>query len=118
MGLHIGLGTDVAGGFSLSMFHAIADTIQVSKLRWRLMDQSLAPITLEEAFYMATIGGGSFFGKVGSFEPGYEFDAMVLTTATSATLRKSPPETDWNALVYLSDDRNLVGKYVQGRKVK
>ena len=39
------------------------------------MDQTQAPVTLEEAFYMATIGGGSFFGKVGSFEKGYEFDA-------------------------------------------
>ena len=63
LGLHVGLGTDVAGGFSLSMFRAIADTIQVSKLRWRLMDQSQAPVTLEEAFYMATIGGGSFSEK-------------------------------------------------------
>ena len=78
MGLHVGLGTDVAGGFSLSMFRAMADAIQVSKLRWRLMDQTQTPVTLEEAFYMATIGGGSFFGKVGSFEKGYEFDAMIL----------------------------------------
>ena len=37
------------------MFRAIADAIQVSKLRWRLMDQTQAPVTLEEAFYMATI---------------------------------------------------------------
>lgn len=118
MGLHIGLGTDVAGGFSLSMFHAIADTIQVSKLRWRLMDQSLAPITLEEAFYMATIGGGSFFGKVGSFEPGYEFDAMVLDDSNLRHPQEITSRDRLERLVYLSDDRNLVGKYVQGRKVK
>lgn len=29
-GLHIGLGTDIAGGHSLSMLRAIADAIQVS----------------------------------------------------------------------------------------
>ena len=86
MGLHVGLGTDVAGGFSLSMFRAIADAIQVSKLRWRLMDQTQAPVTLEEAFYMATIGGGSFFGKVGSFEKGYEFDAMIPVSYTHLTI--------------------------------
>ena len=118
MGLRIGLGTDVSGGFSLSMFHAIADTIQVSKLRWRLMDQSLAPITLEEAFYMATIGGGSFFGKVGSFEPGYEFDAMVLDDSNLRHPQEITSRVRLERLVYLSDDRNLVGKYVQGRKVK
>lgn len=35
-------------------------------------------LTLPEVFYIATKSGGSFFGKVGSFEPGYEFDALVI----------------------------------------
>ena len=98
------------------MFRAIADTIQVSKLRWRLMDQSQAPVTLEEAFYMATIGGGSFFGKAGSFEKGYEFDALILDDAGIRHQEISTRDR-LERLVYLSDDRNLVGKYVQGRKV-
>ena len=117
MGLHVGLGTDVAGGFSLSMFRAMADAIQVSKLRWRLMDQTQAPVTLEEAFYMATIGGGSFFGKVGSFEKGYEFDAMILDDSSIRHPQEISTRDRLERLVYLSDDRNLVGKYVQGRKV-
>ena len=117
MGLHVGLGTDVAGGFSLSMFRAIADAIQVSKLRWRLMDQTQAPVTLEEAFYMATIGGGSFFGKVGSFEKGYEFDTMILDDSNIRHPQEISTRDRLERLVYLSDDRNLVGKYVQGRKV-
>ena len=115
--LHVGLGTDVAGGFSLSMFRAMADAIQVSKLRWRLMDQTQAPVTLEEAFYMATIGGGSFFGKVGSFEKGYEFDAMILDDSNIRHPQEISTRDRLERLVYLSDDRNLVGKYVQGRKV-
>ena len=117
MGLHVGLGTDVAGGFSLSMFRAMADAIQVSKLRWRLMDQTQAPVTLEEAFYMATIGGGSFFGKVGTFEKGYEFDAMILDDSNIRHPQEISTRDRLERLVYLSDDRNLVGKYVQGRKV-
>ena len=32
--------------------------------------------------YLATKGGGAFFGKVGSFEPGYEFDAIVMDDST------------------------------------
>ena len=43
---------------------------QSSKLRWRLQDDTLDALTAEEVFYMATKGGGAFFGKVGSFEPG------------------------------------------------
>ena len=61
-----------------SILRAMADAIQVSKLYWRLVDSSMKPLTVEEAFYMGTEGGGSFFGKVGSFKEGYEFDAVVL----------------------------------------
>ena len=66
--MNIGLGSDVAGGTSENLFAAMAQSIQASKLRWRLLDASLKPLTIEEAFYMATKGGGAFFGKVGSFE--------------------------------------------------
>ena len=116
-GLHIGLGSDIAGGFSLSIFRAMADAIQVSKLRWRLLDDSLKPITLEEAFYMATLGGGSFFGKVGSFEKGYEFDAIVLD---DENIRHPQPLTTrerLERLVYLSDERNITEKYVSGNRI-
>ena len=110
--LHIGLGTDIAGGHSLSMLRAIADAIQVSKLRWRLVDDSLKPLSLEEAFYMATMGGGAFFGKVGTFLEDYEFDALILD---DRGLRHPQPLTArerLERLIYLSDDRCITGKYV------
>ncbi len=118
MDLHVGLGTDIAAGFSLSMFRAMADAIQVSKLRWRLADQTLAPLTLNEAFYMATIGGGSFFGKVGSFEKGYEFDALILDDSRIRHPQEITARDRLERLVYLADDRNLTGKYVQGRRIE
>ena len=118
MDLHVGLGTDIAAGFSLSMFRAMVDAIQVSKLRWRLADQTLAPLTLNEAFYMATIGGGSFFGKVGSFEKGYEFDALILDDSRIRHPQEITARDRLERLVYLADDRNLTGKYVQGRRIE
>lgn len=113
-GLHIGLGSDIAGGFSLSIFRAMADAIQVSKLRWRLLDDSLKPVTLEEAFYMATLGGGSFFGKVGSFEKGYEFDALVLDDSNLRHPQQLTARERLERFVYLSDDRNITEKYISG----
>ena len=116
-GLHIGLGTDIAGGHSLSMLRAIADAIQVSKLRWRLVDNSLKPLSLEEAFYMATMGGGVFFGKVGTFAEGYEFDALILD---DSILRHPQPLTArerLERLIYLSDNSCIIGKYVSGNKI-
>ena len=116
-GLHIGLGSDIAGGTSVSILRAMADAIQVSKLYWRLVDSSMKPLTVEEAFYMGTEGGGSFFGKVGSFKEGYEFDAVVLNDSTIPTPLKLSPKDRLERLIYLSDDRNITAKYVAGRKI-
>ena len=77
-GIRVGLGSDVAGGQTESMFRAVTDAIQVSKVRWRYLDPEARPLSFPEGLYLATKGGGSFFGRVGSFEPGYEFDAVVL----------------------------------------
>lgn len=116
-GLPVGLGSDVAGGYSLSILRAMADAIQASKLRWRLVDDSLKPLTIEEAFYMATVGGGSFFGKVGKFEQGYEFDAVILDDSNLLHPQEFTAKQRLERLVYLSDDRNIIGKYVSGNRI-
>lgn len=116
-GIHIGLGSDVAGGSSDSIFRAMVDAIQVSKLRWRLITQDDAPITLDEAFYMATAGGGEFFGKVGKFEEGYEFDAVVLDDESLPAPREFSTHERLERIVYLGDDRNIAAKFVAGRKL-
>lgn len=116
-GLKVGLGSDVAGGSGESIFRAMADAIQVSKLRWRLQDNSLKPLTMEEAFYLGTLGGGSFFGKVGSFLKGFELDALILD---DGQLRHPQPLTLKQRLerfIYLSDDRQIKGKYVGGKRI-
>ena len=113
-GLNQGLGSDVAGGSTLSIFRAMADAIQVSKLRWRLQDQSLAPLTAPEAFWLGTAGGGAFFGKVGSFDPGYELDAVVLDDSRTAPVLPLPVEDRLERAIYLSEDRDVVKKFVRG----
>ncbi|MDY4068633.1 MAG: amidohydrolase family protein, partial [Lachnospiraceae bacterium] len=116
--MKVGLGSDVAGGQTESIFRAITDAIQVSKMYWRHVDEKAKPVTLEEAFYMATKGGGEFFGKVGSFETGYEFDALVLDDSAL----KSPNDLNIRQrierAIYLSLDLNgIVAKYAAGRKI-
>ena len=44
LGLRIGLGSDVAGGHSDSIFRAITDAIQVSKMYFRMVDESYKPL--------------------------------------------------------------------------
>lgn len=116
-GLHMGLGSDIAGGTQNSILFSMAQAIQASKLRWRLVDDSLPPLSLEDAFYLATCGGGEFFGKVGSFQEGYEFDAVVLDDKRLRTPKKLTIRNRLERLTYLSDDREVASKYVAGHKI-
>ncbi len=100
------------------MFRCITDAIAVSKLYWRLVDQSAKPLTLEEGFYLATIGGGSFFGKVGSFEKGYEADVLVADDSLIPRPQGQSIQNRLARFIYLSLEKGkLIGKYVAGRKI-
>lgn len=115
--MNIGLGTDVAAGTGESIFRAMADAVSVSKLRWRLVDESLKPVTMEEAFYMGTLGGGSFFGKVGSFIKGYEFDALILDDSSLPHPQPLSLKERLERFIYLSDDRHIKGKFTEGSRI-
>ena len=117
-GLRVCLGSDVAGGQTESMFRAITDAIQVSKMYWKLVDQSVKPLTFEESFYMATIGGGEFFGKVGKFEKGYEFDAVVLSDEHLPHPQQLNLRQRLERFAYLRGDvLGIKAKYVAGNKI-
>ena len=115
--LPVGLGTDIAAGNTLSVFQVMVAAIQASKLRWRLVDQELKPLTMKEAFYLGTKGGGSFFGKVGSFEKGFEFDAIVLDDSDIKHPQLLSLEERLERVIYLSDDRHIKSKYIDGNMI-
>lgn len=117
-GLRVGLGSDVAGGSALSIFRAMTDAVQASKLRWRLLDQRLPPLTVAEVFWLGTAGGGSFFGKVGSFAPGYELDAIALDDGRlKAGPRGYSLRERLERVIFLSEDRDVAHKVVRGRQL-
>ena len=120
-----GLGSDVAGGAHTSIFRMMSDAIQVSKLRQTLIAPDKKALTLEEAFYLGTAGGGSFFGKAGaelgsagSFDEGWDFDAVIVDDdQLSSTVRRNIRDR-LERVVYLSDDRHIAGKYARGARIK
>lgn len=116
-GLAVGLGTDIAGGHSLSVLRAAADAVQVSKLRWRLVDNSSPALTFAEAFYLASMGGGSFFGKTGSFLKGYDFDAVILNDSMFPHPQPLTALERLERITYLFDERCISGKYVCGVQI-
>ena len=118
LGLNVGLGSDIAGGHSDSIFRAITDAIQVSKMYFRMVDESVRPLVFPEAFYLATMGGGAFFGKVGCFEEGYAFDAVVLDDSVLPHPQSLTLAQRMERAVYLGlDEKNITAKFIAGKKI-
>ena len=118
LGLNVGLGSDIAGGHSLSVFRAITDAIQVSKMYFRMVNENCKPLVFSEAFYLATKGGGGFFGRVGSFEEGYEFDAVVMDDAILPHPQSLCLAERMERAVYLGlDEKQITAKFVAGRQI-
>jgi guanine deaminase len=114
-GLPIGLGSDISGGHDLNMFRMLVYAIQVSKMHYQ-QDKSKAFLTLPEIFWIATKSAGSFFGKVGSFEPGYEFDALVIDDKVLNFDNYSLLHR-LERFIYLGDDRQIIRRFCRGQEV-
>ncbi len=54
----------------------------------------------------------------GRFRPGYEFDAVVLDDSRLTAPRPLTVAQRLERAVYLSEDRDVVRKFVQGREVR
>ncbi|WP_370676367.1 guanine deaminase [Pleomorphomonas sp. PLEO] len=88
--MHVGLGTDISGGPSASMFEACRATVQSSRLLEDGVDPALpaaqrgrpnSRVDLVTAFHVATAGGGTALDlPIGCFAPGFHFDAVAIDT--------------------------------------
>ena len=115
-GIAVGLGSDVSGGHDFSIFRMMVYAIQVSKMHYQ-RDKSCAFLTLSEAFWMATKSAGSFFGRVGSFEPGYDFDALVIDDGELLIDDGYSLLQRLERFVYIGDDRHIAARYCRGRLI-
>lgn len=115
----VGLGCDIGGGMSYSMFDTMRDAYTVSQLVG-------SRISAHEAFYMATLGNARLLGfdkETGTLESGKYADLAVLDpAATPLMAERHALSADLHdmlfALMILGDDRAVVETYVAGRAVK
>ena len=121
-GLRVGLGSDISGGHDLSIFRMMVYAIQVSKIHYQRQREQPSSgskarfITLSEAFWLATKSAGSFFGRVGTFEPGYAFDALVIDDSDLNHDHYSLLER-LERYIYLGDDRQIMHRFCQGKEI-
>ncbi len=127
-GITVGLGTDIGAGYDISIFRAMTDAVQVSKLKSSLWEENTpnqtptesvtskrpAPITLSEAFYMGTKAASAVFGNIGSFEENVPFDALVLDDSSLTSPRILSVRDRIERAIYLEKQIRIVKKYVSG----
>lgn len=116
-GIRCGIASDIAAGHTPAMYRQIAATIQTSKIHGFLHPED-APLSLTEAFYLATKENGNFFGNTGSFEPGYNFDALVIPDAEPDSPLQRTPYERLEQFIYDGDDRHILTRYMQGEKME
>ncbi|XP_037634676.1 guanine deaminase [Sebastes umbrosus] len=119
----LGLGTDVAGGYSASMLDAVRRTLDTSKAL-TIQDPEHDTLTFEEVFRLATLGGSqalSLDDRTGNFEVGKDFDALRVNVAAPDgpidLIQCEEPKIILEKFLNLGDDRNIAEVFVAGRKV-
>ncbi|KAL3481570.1 hypothetical protein BJX99DRAFT_218518 [Aspergillus californicus] len=125
-GLKVGLGTDSGGGWASQMLAVIRQTMIASNAREVLSEGKDKALTLEEVFYLATLGGARVLcleDRIGNFEVGKEFDAVWVSTTTGLESAMTPREDGdsmrriFEKYMMTGDDRNVANVYVRGRRV-
>ena len=132
MGLHVGLGTDVAGGSSPSLLHNCQAAVTASRYLESGVNADLpqsqrgvlhARINFKEAFWMATTGGGQALNlNIGLFKENYAFDALVIDTQVADSNLVVWDELDGaedilQKIIYNASCQNIRKVWVQGALV-
>ncbi len=126
-GIRVGLGSDVAGGPELNMWQVMRSAVEAQKAR-SFYEPDVRTIKVEEAFYLATLGGATALGKeavIGTLDKDKEADLVVMDVSKLLPYTKLDPKVpaslspqDLLALcVYRGNPHAVLETYVRGRKV-
>ena len=131
-GVNIGLGTDISGGPSASIFDNMRMCVASSRMLDDGVDPALRPdnrgransqVDWKVAFHLATAGGAKVLDiGTGSFAVDKHFDAIVIDTACpQGTVRligdNLPHEDILARIVYTASKPNITATIVGGRGV-
>lgn len=116
-GVRLAVGSDLASGQSVAIYRQIARTVQLSKLKEFYEPDEGETISLAQAFYHATKQPGELFGKTGSLEKGYSFNALVIENMEDPWSPLSPEER-LERFCYAGDDRHITERFIDGVKLQ
>jgi guanine deaminase len=131
-GVRVGLGTDISGGPSASMFDSCRMAVAASRLLESGVDPLLphekrgrggARIDFRHAFHLATAGGGDALDlPLGRFAPGSHFDAIVIDPAAPGGTIRLDPDLDeqedvLQKIVFTASRANITSVIVGGESL-
>ncbi len=120
-GVKLGLGTDIAGGAEPGLLHQCAIAIDSSRV---LHDAGVPDSKLDAvaAFHLGTAGGADVLGlNVGRFQPGQQFDAIVVDTESPGSALRAWAGIDdhdrvFEKIVRLARPADIDTVWVAGRR--
>ena len=128
--VHCGLGTDLSGGYSPSIFENARQAVLASRMLESGTNPEIPPtkrglpnhrIDFQEAFWLATRGGAEALGvPSGQLLPGQAFDALELR-CTSGSLRLSSQDSAASCaqkIVCHASPETIDRVWINGRLVK
>lgn len=123
-GNKIGLGTDISGGYSPSIYQNIRQAVVSSHQRYEGVDAELDPqvrgtkddiLSMKNAFYLATVGGAlSLQLPTGEIKAGCYADLQVVHQNWTAFQDESP-QMRFEKLLYQTTKENIDQVMVQGQ---
>lgn len=131
-GVEIGLGSDISGGFSPSLFDNVRQAVISSRMLEDGVNTAIpaetrgvpnSRITINEAFYFATAGGGESLSlPIGRLAENYSWDIQIIDTQlATAKLPIFNTNEDLNdtfqKIMYLVRPENIREVWIQGEKV-
>ena len=114
-GTNLAIGSDISAGSYLGIYRQVASSVRLSKIK-SFYEPDNRTITFQEAFYMATKSSGSLFGKVGSLEKGYLFDALVIDDLEDDFMKLKPSEVV-ERFCYSGEVKNIKHRFLRGKEI-
>lgn len=115
-GIDIAMGCDIGAGQQIGIYRQCAAAVKESKLKEFYEPGYGKTIDITNAFYMATKAGGKVFGNVGTFDPGYVFNALVIDGIEDPGFPMTPAQR-LERFCYAGDDRNIKARYLNGKAI-
>ncbi|MEN2324629.1 guanine deaminase [Lentilactobacillus otakiensis] len=123
----VGLGTDLSGGYSPSLYQNIRQAVISSRMLHDGVNAELSPeergtdnqpISAKNGFYLATVGGAkSLHLKTGQIKAGYLADLQVVKSPLRA-FEDENMETVFEKIMYHASKSDIKRVYVQGTQAK